>query len=145
MQDSADSVAEAFRRIASTEECRRKYATRSAMLIPAVSSATASFHLRLSATASKPGIVSGCVGFGIDDFLGADDTDWRPTFQQIHRIETILAPHIDKMLEVPTHDQADAMHTRHRDVQGIIREFPRHHIGNQINRMTKRNARRDIA
>src|SRR5258708_39973396 len=94
--------------MAGTDEWRRKYVMRSAAVMPSVSRATASFHLRLSATTSKPRCESDVVLLGIHDLLGADDTKQGAAAQEVHGIDSTLALHDDEEPKVPAHHQTDA-------------------------------------
>ena len=90
-------------------------------------------HFRDSATASKPGIASGfVVGDAINEFLRVHNTDHRIALQQIHRVESRLAPDIDEMPEIPAHEEIDAMHRAYCHMHRVVGISFGNHAGFQV-------------
>src|ERR1700677_122909 len=92
--------------------------------MPSVSRATASFHLRDSATASKVLVV-----VSINKFRRTDDPHAGVTIHQIDPIKTRFSLVVGQMLEIPTDNEADSMRGGNGDMAGVINVFYGKHPG----------------
>ena len=68
----------------------------------------------------------------MDQLEWGDDTDWRITLQQVHRVESSFAAQVDQMVKVPTHDDREALNRGDGHVPCIVRILRRDHAGGEV-------------